>query len=248
MSSNYKKINGKNYVKSMLETAEEKDALKKGAKLSLADARSIFQNISGDSLTETEIRTASYILEKYSFSEAALKWIEKTVSPSSQEIETPESHSVEEEILSYREEISEYKGSGKAAEGLSPTKKFLFFVLFITAIIIGALFFLIKKDKQDTIPAAADQEQVTETAKEEPAAESVKISDNKETGEPVAEQVKEEPQGRLYVVEHGDTLIKISVDVFNDYSRWQEIYSLNKDIIKNPGKLYPGQKLKLPEK
>lgn len=246
MSSIYRKINGKNYVKSMLDTAEEKSASKKGGKMSLVDARSIFQDISGDSLTETEIRTASYILENFSFSEAALKWIEKTVSPTHQDIEIVESHSVEEEILSYREEISEYKGI--EATEKSSSKKFIIFILLLAAVTFGVIFFLIKKDKQETIPAAADEEQISDTAAKETVEKTPESVEKKDAVETTAEAVKAEPEGRLYVVKHGDTLVKISIDLFNDYSRWQEIYTINKDVIKAPGMVYPGQTLKIPEK
>jgi len=248
MASNYKKINGKNYVKSMLEAAEEKGVLKKGSKLSLVDARNIFHDISGDSLSETEIRTISYILEKYSFSEAALKWIEQRVSPAVYEDEDDIVHTAEAEILSYREESSEYKGDGVEEEKTFPLKKVILFFVVIAVLVSGVVFFFMKKGGQESYTITGDDEKASEAAVEESVKEEAESDDIKSIEDSAAEPVKEEPHGRLYIVKHSDTLIKISIDIFGDYSRWQEIYSLNKDILKEPGLVYPGQELKLPEK
>lgn len=50
-----------------------------------------------------------------------------------------------------------------------------------------------------------------------------------------------------YVIQKGDTLSKIAKKKLGSASRWKEIYELNKDIIKNPNKIYPKQKIKLPK-
>ena len=49
-----------------------------------------------------------------------------------------------------------------------------------------------------------------------------------------------------YVVKPGDNLTKIAKA--NGIANWQDIYNLNKDIIKNPNLIYPNQKLKMPAK
>lgn len=51
-----------------------------------------------------------------------------------------------------------------------------------------------------------------------------------------------------YVVEHGDSLIKIARNLLRDGARWQEIYELNRDKIPNPDILTVGTELKLPER
>ncbi len=48
-----------------------------------------------------------------------------------------------------------------------------------------------------------------------------------------------------YVVQPGDTLMKISFQLLGDLSRWQEIYSANRTVIQNPSVLSPGIKLKV---
>jgi|YNPNPStandDraft_1061719.scaffolds.fasta_scaffold04237_8 nucleoid-associated protein YgaU len=52
---------------------------------------------------------------------------------------------------------------------------------------------------------------------------------------------------RTYVVKSGDSLSKIARDQLGDASRWPEIFELNKDKIKDPNLIYPGQELTLPK-
>lgn len=49
-----------------------------------------------------------------------------------------------------------------------------------------------------------------------------------------------------YVVERGDTLIKIARNVLKDASRWEEIYELNRDQLESPHLLRIGIELRLP--
>jgi nucleoid-associated protein YgaU len=49
-----------------------------------------------------------------------------------------------------------------------------------------------------------------------------------------------------YVVESGDTLIKIARKLFNDPNRWREIYDLNRDNLRSPDDVPAGMTLKVP--
>jgi nucleoid-associated protein YgaU len=51
---------------------------------------------------------------------------------------------------------------------------------------------------------------------------------------------------RVYVVQPGDSLSKIAKEVLGDASRWPEIFEANKDQIKDPNLIHPGQELKMP--
>jgi LysM repeat protein len=59
--------------------------------------------------------------------------------------------------------------------------------------------------------------------------------------------VQQEKAPKIYIVEKGDTLQKISDKVYGTTRRWQEIYEANKDVLKSPDKIVPGQKLVIPE-
>jgi nucleoid-associated protein YgaU len=51
---------------------------------------------------------------------------------------------------------------------------------------------------------------------------------------------------RTYVVQSGDSLSKIAKEELGDASRWPEILELNKDKIKDPNLIHPGQELEMP--
>lgn len=51
---------------------------------------------------------------------------------------------------------------------------------------------------------------------------------------------------KTYKVKKGDCLWNISKKMLGSGSRWKEIYNLNKNKIKNPNLIYPGQVLTLP--
>lgn len=51
---------------------------------------------------------------------------------------------------------------------------------------------------------------------------------------------------RTYTVVAGDTLSKIAKREYGDASQWHRIYEANKDTIKNPDLIYPGQTFKIP--
>jgi len=51
---------------------------------------------------------------------------------------------------------------------------------------------------------------------------------------------------RSYTVVAGDTLSKIAKREYGDASKWHRIYEANKDTIKNPDLIYPGQTFKIP--
>ena len=51
---------------------------------------------------------------------------------------------------------------------------------------------------------------------------------------------------RTYTVVAGDSLSKIAKKIYGDGGRWKEIFEANKDTIKNPDLIHPGQTLKIP--
>jgi len=49
-----------------------------------------------------------------------------------------------------------------------------------------------------------------------------------------------------YEVKAGDSLSKIAKRLLGDGNAWRKIFEANTDILKDPDKIYPGQKLKIP--
>ncbi|PIQ88790.1 MAG: hypothetical protein COV72_06520 [Candidatus Omnitrophica bacterium CG11_big_fil_rev_8_21_14_0_20_42_13] len=50
-----------------------------------------------------------------------------------------------------------------------------------------------------------------------------------------------------YTVEKNDTLQKISQKFYGTTKKWKKIYDANTDTLKSPDKVYPGQKLNIPQ-
>ena len=55
------------------------------------------------------------------------------------------------------------------------------------------------------------------------------------------------PSGRSYTVVKGDSLSKIAKHVYGDAQKWRKIYEANRDQIKNPDLIYPGQTFTIPD-
>jgi nucleoid-associated protein YgaU len=81
-------------------------------------------------------------------------------------------------------------------------------------------------------------------AKERPDFSNVKSGSS---SRPVApESAQEKPQDQWYTVARGDSLSKIAKRFYGDGNRWQKIFDANRDQIKDPDLIQPGQKLKIP--
>ena len=52
--------------------------------------------------------------------------------------------------------------------------------------------------------------------------------------------------GKTYIVVKGDSLSKIAKREYGDANKWRTIYEANRDLIKDPDLIYPGQELKVP--
>jgi nucleoid-associated protein YgaU len=53
---------------------------------------------------------------------------------------------------------------------------------------------------------------------------------------------------KIYEVVSGDSLSKIAKREYGDAKLWPRIFEANKDLLKDPNKIFPGQKLKIPPK
>ena len=51
---------------------------------------------------------------------------------------------------------------------------------------------------------------------------------------------------RTYTVKKGDSLSKIAKSLYGDASEWRKIFEANRDQIRDPDLIEPGQELKIP--
>ena len=52
---------------------------------------------------------------------------------------------------------------------------------------------------------------------------------------------------RTYTVVAGDSLSKIAKKLYGDGNKWKRIFEANRDTVKNPDLIHPGQVLKIPD-
>jgi len=70
------------------------------------------------------------------------------------------------------------------------------------------------------------------------------FSNVKTGGSSTAPVVK--PMEKTYTIKAGDSLSKIAKREYGDAKKWQRIFEANKDTIKNPDLIHPGQVIKIP--
>ena len=63
----------------------------------------------------------------------------------------------------------------------------------------------------------------------------------------VASSAPAATESRFYEVKKGDTLSKISKEMYGDANKYQKIFDANKPMLRDVNKIYPGQKLRIPE-
>lgn len=246
MSSYYKRINGRNYDKAMLDVAGKSVKGKGDGRISLADSRNIVKQITdGGKVTDIEKRTLNYILENYTLTETALKHIEKSMA----DFLEPEMKSETKSSKTVTVVEAVYEAEEKAAPEKKGNKIFVILVLLLLAIFALFAFFkyfykgnltdkVVSDKKEEAAVSVQEQTSTTETEKAE-------ISTEADKTEPVTVKPLAENE---YLVKEKDTLILISEALYGDYKKWEDIYKLNKDKISNPTIIYPGQVLLLPEK
>jgi LysM repeat protein len=62
-----------------------------------------------------------------------------------------------------------------------------------------------------------------------------------------AAQPAAEPEEEYYVIQKGDSLWKIASKYYNDGNKWPKLFEANKEIILDPDKIFPGQKIRIPK-
>jgi LysM repeat protein len=90
-----------------------------------------------------------------------------------------------------------------------------------------------------TAPYLMEKDLVWDAIKKVPGFENEVVADIK---------VKNNDLYGQYTVQSGDTLSKIAQHYLEKANRYPEIFELNKDVLKSPDVIKPGQVLKLPWK
>ena len=96
-----------------------------------------------------------------------------------------------------------------------------------------------KKKETERLPPVRDLERKSAKGREE--LEARKISEK-------SKLLKERPHPVSHTVKRGETLPQIASqsDVYNDYRLWPLLYRANRDQIRDPKHIWPGQVLRIP--
>ncbi len=70
------------------------------------------------------------------------------------------------------------------------------------------------------------------------------VADDLRAPKPKPEEPKEKAE--IYEIVSGDTLGAIAKRYYGNASKYTKIFEANKDIISDPNKIYPGQKIRIP--
>ena len=58
--------------------------------------------------------------------------------------------------------------------------------------------------------------------------------------------IPDAPKVEYYVIQSGDSLSKIAKEYYGDAMQYPRIFEANKEVIEDPDKIYPGQKIRIP--
>ncbi len=61
------------------------------------------------------------------------------------------------------------------------------------------------------------------------------------------EGITEDSEESYYEIKSGDTLSKISKEFYGNANLYNKIFEANKEVIKDPNLIYPGQKIRIPK-
>ena len=93
---------------------------------------------------------------------------------------------------------------------------------------------------------AGQTEKLAEADQEEDQKEAQTEETKSEEDQAADSGSAEEKTEKTYTVQKGDCLWTIAEKQLGDGYRWKEIYELNRDSIRDPGLIYPGQEFVLP--
>ena len=81
---------------------------------------------------------------------------------------------------------------------------------------------------------------------------AVLLAGNVESVENVDDQLvvvtpePEPPAPVFYTIQRGDSLWKIASQHYGDGNKWNALFEANREVIKDPDKIYPGQQIRVP--
>jgi hypothetical protein len=272
MAAYYTKIKGKNYDGELIRTAERSVKGRGDGRISLQDAKKLLGSVKdAKGYSDIEKKTMKYIRDNYDFTREADRWFRAEIrkwastkgtaaktaqkkKKAPKKIKKPVSQrppfAEPREDLHQKYEIPETRRVPEKKAKAGGGNIFLRIVLFAIILIILAFIFLmlsptfreeVKTKITPLLSCAKDKIETIEGKKPVISPEQGAPEKQEQTPE------QKEPDKNYYTVQVKDDLVSISEKLFQNYSQWKDIYEANRDAIKNPTMIFPGQKLKIPD-
>ncbi len=256
--SYYKKIKGRNYDGSILKIADAAVKGKGDGRLSLADAKKILKTVRDSAeYTDIEKKTMQYVRDNYKFTPEANSWFRteirkwaatkgaaagkpavKPKTAAKPKKAAADKGVFEEEFIRAQQVRDQAMVREPAVEGKGAGKKILWLLLLLVVILLAVFLFRpIKEFFTGTKPANVEVSKVKTPEAIKPPVIAQK---------PAVPKVAVPSDKNVYVVQVKDSLIGISETLTGDYRNWVKIYEANKEAIKDPVLIYPGQQLIIP--
>lgn len=74
------------------------------------------------------------------------------------------------------------------------------------------------------------------------------VSEVNDDGITVKPRAEPEPAFTFYTIASGDSLSKIAKKYYGNANLWPTLFEANREVIKNPDLIYPGQQIRVPAK
>jgi len=235
MATYYKKIKGKRLDSRLIAMADRAVKGRGDGRISLADAKKLLHAVKDSkSYTDVEKATMRHIRDGYRFSADADRWFRMQIRSwaaakgAAAGAARKARAGRKEPAMAYRREEEEAllapaPAATRAKRRSFPAKAALLVLLLL--VLAGALIYLFPRLRP------LFERRAGLTAPETAVRESL--------GE------EEALRRGFYIVRYGDTLIRIAEHLTGDYRNWKPLFEANRDVLKSPVLIFPGQRLKI---
>ena len=76
---------------------------------------------------------------------------------------------------------------------------------------------------------------------------AILLAGNVEGVEHVVDNLAIEVKPVFYTIQRGDSLSKVAQAQYGDPMKWKALFEANREVIKDPDLIYPGQQIRIPE-
>jgi nucleoid-associated protein YgaU len=102
-------------------------------------------------------------------------------------------------------------------------------------------------DGISVIPSVT-REQLQEAGLGKPASGAATAeSEGSAAGESATTDASTGETARFYVIQKGDTLYAVAKEFYGNGMKYPQLFEANREVIEDPDKIYPGQKIRIPE-